>query len=436
MADRFSALLLLVSTLVTLAVLVYAIDQRIADYGRQTASTTFHPMYLMLCAGVSLAYLTSDLFTLFVAFEIMLTSSYVLITRRTNAPRIRAGITYVVVSLTSSLLFLTAVAMVYAATGTVNLADLAGRVDDLPAGVAAVLGLMLLVVFGIKAAIVPLHFWLPDSYPNAPGPVAALFAGLLTKVSFYAIVRTQTLLFTRDGPWTLLLVLAAATMLVGVLGALAQNDLNRMLSFLLVSHIGFMLFGLAVFDPLGVSGAALYAAHHITVLATLFLVSALVTRRTGTVALDQMGGLLRTAPVLAVLFAIAALTLAGMPPTAGFVAKLALLQAGAGAGPITAAVAGVVILASLLTLYALTRVWVRVFWGEPKQPLADDDPDDEVVVGTARTPVTMYLATTGLVAVSLTIAVAAGPLSALTARAGTDLLDREPYRVAVLGGGR
>jgi multicomponent Na+:H+ antiporter subunit D len=263
--------------------------------------------------------------------------------------------------------------------------------------------------------------------------VAALFAGLLTKVSFYALLRTQTLLFTRDEPWTLMLVLAVGTMLIGALGALAQNDLNRLLSFLLVSHIGFMLFGLAVFDAAGVSGAALYAAHHITVLATLFLVSGLITRRTGTVALDQMGGLLRTAPVLAVLFAIPALTLAGMPPTAGFVAKLALLEAGVAAGVATTVVAGVVIVASLLTLYALVRVWVRVFWGEPMEPLHDADPTDDVVVGTARTPAPMYVATAGLVAASLAIAVFAGPLSAITGRAGADLLDRGPYRTAVLG---
>jgi multicomponent Na+:H+ antiporter subunit D len=432
-ADRLSALLLLVSTLVTLAVLVYAIDQRIADYGRRTASTTFHPMYLMLCAGVSLAYLTGDLFTLFVAFELMLTASYVLITRRTGARRIRAGMTYVTVSLLSSLLFLTAVALVYAATGTVNLADLSERIGTLQPGVRSVLALMLLVVFGIKAAIVPLHFWLPDSYPNAPGPVAALFAGLLTKVGFYALLRTETLLFGRDAPWTLLLVLAVVTMLVGALGALAQNDLNRLLSFLLVSHIGFMLFGLAVFDAAGLSGAMLYAAHHITVLATLFLVSGLITRRTGTVALDEMGGLARSAPGLAVLFAVPALTLAGIPPTAGFIAKLALLEAGVGAGLFPQVVAGVLILASLLTLYALVRVWVRVFWGKPKPPHPDDDPTDEVEVGTARTPAPMYAATGGLVAVSLAIVVFAGPLTAFTAQAGVDLMERTPYTDAVLG---
>ena len=252
-------------------------------------------------------------------------------------------------------------------------------------------------------------------------------------MGFYALLRTETLLFGRDAPWTLLLVLAVATMLVGALGALAQNDLNRLLSFLLVSHIGFMLFGLAVFDAAGLSGAMLYAAHHITVLATLFLVSGLITRRTGTVALDQMGGLARSAPGLAVLFAVPALTLAGIPPTAGFVAKLALLEAGAEAGLFPQVVAGVLILASLLTLYALVRVWVRVFWGKPKPPHPDDDPGDEVVVGTARTSAPMYAATGGLVAVSLAIVVFAGPLTAVTAQAGVDLMERTPYIDAVLG---
>lgn len=432
-ADRLSALLLLISTVVTLAVLVYAIDQRISDYGRDTASTTFHPIFLLLSTGVSLAYLTGDLFSLFVAFEIMLAASYVLITRRTNASRIRSGMTYVIISLTSSLLFLTTIALVYASTGTVNLADLAGKVAALPPGLRTLLSMLVIVTFGIKAAMVPLHFWLPDSYPNAPAPVTALFAGLLTKVGIYALLRTQTLVFPGDGPSAVLLVLAVLTMVVGALGALAQNDLNRLLSFLLVSHIGFMLFGLAVHDPHGVAGTALYVVHHITVQATLFLVSGLITRRTGTVSIDQMGGLARRSPILAILFAVPALTLAGIPPTSGFVAKLALLQAGAGGTVGTAVVAGFVVLASLLTLWAVARVWLRVFWGAEKEPLPDADPTDELVVGTAKTSQPMYWATAALIAVSIGIAAAAGPLSAVTERAGTDLIARVPYLEAVLG---
>ncbi len=435
-ADRLSSLLLLVSALVTFAVLVYSIGQRITDYGRGVSSTTFHPMYLVLCSGVSLAYLTGDLFNLFVAFELMLSSSYVLITRRSTAERIRAGMTYVIVSLVSSLLFITMIALVYASTGTVNMADLGVKVAALPEGLQTALGLLVVIVFGVKSAMVPLHFWLPDSYPTAPAPVTAVFAGLLTKVGVYALIRTQTLVFTHEASWYLMLAIALTTMIIGALGALAQNDLNRMLSFLLVSHIGYMLFGLGVYDGAGLTGVILYVVHHITVQATLFLVSGLITRHTGTVALSRMGGLSKAAPLIAVLFAVPALTLAGVPPFSGFIAKLALLQAGVNAGTWAAyVVTGGAVLTSLLTLYAMARVWTRAFWGQVKAPEGDPDPEDELVVGTGTTSKPMVLATGVLVGASVMIAVLAGPLADVSARAAEDLMQGEAYRTAVLEGG-
>lgn len=433
-ADRLSALLLLVSAVVTLAVLVFSIGQRITDYGRETTSTAFHPMYLVLCAGVSLAYVTGDLFTLFVAFEIMLSASYVLITRRTTAPRIRAGMTYVIVSLMSSLLFITMIALVYAATGTVNLADLSEKVALLSPGVRSSLGLFVVVVFGIKAALVPLHFWLPDSYPTAPAPVTAVFAGLLTKVGVYALIRTQTLVFPHDGASTFLLVVSVLTMIVGALGAIAQNDLNRLMSFLLVSHIGYMIFGLALFSEIGLTGVILYVVHHITVQAALFLVGGLITRHTGTVSLRAMSGVAKAYPLIAVLFAVPALSLAGIPPFSGFVAKITLLQAGAEtATPVAYVVTAGAVLTSLLTLYAVTRIWVGAFWGEVRAPLPDPDPTDEVTVGTGSTSRGMIGATAVLVVAGVAIALFAGPLSELSGRAAADLLDSAPYRTAVLG---
>jgi multicomponent Na+:H+ antiporter subunit D len=435
-ADRLSSLLLLVSSVVTFAVLIYSIGQRITDYGRERSSTTFHPMYLMLCAGVSLAYLTGDLFNLFVAFEIMLSSSYVLITRRTTSTRIRAGMTYTIVSLASSLLFITMIALVYASTGTVNLADLGTKVADLPRGLQIALALLVVIVFGVKAAMVPLHFWLPDSYPTAPAPVTAVFAGLLTKVGIYALIRTQTLVFSHAETWDLMLGIALITMIVGALGALAQNDLNRLLSFLLVSHIGYMLFGLGVYNVVGLTGVILYVVHHITVQATLFLVSGLITRHSGTVALTRMGGMAKAAPLIAVLFALPALSLAGVPPFSGFVAKLALLQAGIGSGTITGyAVTAGAVLTSLLSLYAMARVWTRVFWGQVKAPAPDPDPSDELVVGTASSSRPMLAATGVLVVSSLVIALVAGPLGEIAGRAAGDLMHGEIYRTAVLGGG-
>ncbi|MGJ7908774.1 Na+/H+ antiporter subunit D [Actinopolyspora sp. H202] len=435
-ADRLAALLLLISVVVMFAVLLYSIGQRITDYGRGAASTTFHPIYLVLCAGVSLAYLTGDLFNLFVAFEIMLASSYVLINRRTTASRVRAGMTYTIVSLSSSVLFLTMIGLVYAATGTVNLADLALQMGQLPPAPVRALALLMVIVFGVKSAMVPLHFWLPDSYPNAPAPITAILAALLTKVGIYAMIRTQILVFEREPSWPLMLTLAMATMIIGALGALAQNDLNRMLSFLLVSHIGFMLFGLGVYDIAGLTGVILYIVHHITVQATLFLVSGLITRYTGTVALSRMGGLAKISPLVAVLFAVPALSLAGVPPFSGFVAKLALLRSGIGVGTVWGYVAtGVVVLTSLLTLYAVARVWSRAFWGQVREPEGDPDPTDELVVGTGDTSPGMVQATGVLVLSTVLVAALAGPLAEVSQRAATDLITGEAYRTAVLGGG-
>ena len=424
-ADLFSAIMLVVSAVMVLAVLFYAIGSpRTADQ-----SLFFHPVYLILGAGVSASFLTGDLFNLFVAFEVMLTASYVLITLGGNAAQVRSGMTYVVISLVASTLFITAVGLLYAATGTVNMADLAGRLDGVPDGLRLALGLLLLVVFGIKAAIFPLFFWLPDSYPTAPTPVTAIFAGLLTKVGVYAIVRTQTLLFPGDGPSWLLLALAGATMLVGVLGAIAQNDVKRILSFHIVSQIGYMIMGLGFFSVAGVAGAIFYIVHHIVVKTTLFLVGGLIEQATGTGALQRLGGMARKTPVLAVLFLVAALSLAGIPPFSGFVAKLALIQAGLQLDrPVIVVVS---LFVSLLTLFSMLKIWSGVFWGEP-----DEVPPDtgEPARGDVALPRLMIVPTAGLVVLSLAIAAGAGPLYELSRRAAVALLDTGPYVRAVLAG--
>ena len=433
-ADRLSALLLVVAVTVLLVVLVYAIAQSASDPGGGFPATVFHPAYLILTAGVCLSFLTGDLFTLFVGFEMLLTASYVLVTIGGTAERVRAGSTYVLVSLTGSILFLVTVAVIYAATGTVNLADLSGRLGELDPGLRQVLGAMLLVVFSIKAAAVPMHAWLPDSYPSAPSPVTAVFAGLLTKVGVYAIIRSQTLLFPEGSAAGPLLVLAVLTMVVGMLGALVQTDLNRMLSFVLVGHIGFMLFGLGVFTAAGVAGAIFYTVHHILAQAALFLVSGIIERRTGTVSLDRLGGLARISPLIAVLFAVPAMSLAGIPPFSGFLAKVALLVSAPDQGTAALVGAAVVIVASLLTVRAMGLVWTRAFWGAPAPVVPDRDPRDAVLVGTReRVPTGMVAATAVLIAAGLAITVFAGPVQGLTERAAVDVTTREVYIEAVLG---
>jgi multicomponent Na+:H+ antiporter subunit D len=371
--DRLSALMLVVAATVALGVLVFAVGQGAADGDEETPISIFHPTFLVLIAGVANAFLAGDLFNLYVGFEILLTASYVLLTLGGSAPRIRAGITYIVVSLLSSLIFLAAIALVYAATGTVNLAQLAGRLADLPDGTQLLLQSMLLIAFSIKAAVFPLSAWLPDSYPTAPAPVTAVFAGLLTKVGVYAIIRTQTPLFPGGAFDQVLMWAALATMIIGILGAVAQTDIRRILSFTLVSHIGYMIFGIALASTAGLAGAIFYVVHHIAIQTTLFLVAGLVERQGGSTSVDRLGGLAKASPLLAVLYFVPAMNLAGIPPFSGFVGKLGLLEAGVADGawlPVVLVAGGA--LTSLLTLVAIARVWNRAFWRPPAQAPAAD----------------------------------------------------------------
>ncbi|GIF73410.1 Na+/H+ antiporter subunit D [Asanoa siamensis] len=427
-ADQFAALMLVVSAAVTLCVLVYSIGQGLADGSEDTPISIYHPSYLVLTAGVTTAFLSGDLFNLYVGFEILLVASYVLITVGATEDRVRAGTTYVVVSLLSSLLFLTGVGLVYAAAGTLNMAQLAGRLDALPDGLRLMLNCMLLLAFGIKAAVFPLSAWLPDSYPTALAPVTAVFAGLLTKVGIYAIIRVETLLFPGGPTPDLLLVLALLTMLVGILGAIAQSDVKRMLSFNLVSHIGYLLFGIGLATDRGLSAAIFYAVHHIAILTTLFLVVGLVERFAGSTSLDRLGGLARLSPLLAILFFVPAMNLAGIPPFSGFLGKLGLIQAGVadgGALPLALVAGGLA--TSLLTLYALARVWNMAFW---RPPTIAPEP-----AGEPRLPWLMVGSTVALVVAGLALTVLAGPLFDVTVNAADDLLDRAPYVDAVRDAG-
>ncbi len=431
-ADRLSSLMLLVSSLVTFTVLVFSMGQDVEERKRETPVSIYHPTFLVLAAGVSNAFLAGDLFNLFVGFEILLFASYVLLTLGGTGERIRAGTTYVLVSVLSSLLFLIAIAAVYAACGTVNLAQLSLRLPALAPDVQLVLQLVLLTVFSIKAAVFPLSAWLPDSYPTAPAPVTAVFAGLLTKVGVYAIIRTQTLLFP-DSPLSDLLMWAAlATMIIGILGAIAQAEIKRMLSFTLVSHIGYMIFGVALASEAGFAGAIFYTAHHITIQTTLFLVTGLIERRGGSTSLNDLGGLAALSPVLGVLFFVPAMNLAGIPPLSGFIGKIGLLEAGVAYGGVLAyalVVGGV--LTSLLTLYAMAKVWNRAFW----RGVPDGTPSGNPLVVRRRSvvlPRGMVVTTGFLVLVGVGITFVAGPLYAYADRAAADMLSGLPYVQAVL----
>jgi multicomponent Na+:H+ antiporter subunit D len=423
-ADLFSSLVLVVSAATVLAVLVFAIGQ----LSMLTEARYFHPLYLVLTAGVSASLLTGDLFNLFVAFEVTLIASYALITMGGQRVQIRPAVTYVVVNLFASTLFITAVAFVYASVGTVNMADLAGKIATLDPHLQQALALLFVVVFGIKAAIFPLFFWLPDSYPTAPTSITAVFAGLLTKIGVYSIVRSQTVIFAGARvPRAVILSIAGATMVVGVLGAIAQDDIKRILSFHIISQIGYMVFGLGISTVAGIAAAILYILHHIPVKTSLFLVGGLIEKTTGTGALHRLGGLSRRMPLAGLLFMIPALSLAGVPPLSGFFGKLALVEAGMSTGLYV--VVGISLAVSLLTLFSMMKVWAGVFWGEPDEP-----PPLEQARGSGKLhlPPLMTAASAALVGLTLAIAVGVEPIYRLCIRAAEGLTDTSAYIQAVM----
>jgi multicomponent Na+:H+ antiporter subunit D len=427
-ADAFSAVLVVITGCLGLAVTLFSvagIDHRRESFG-------YYPLLLILLTGVAGAFLTGDIFNLYVWFEVMLIASFVLLALGGERGQLEGALKYVTINLFSSALFLSAAGILYGLTGTLNMADLAVRLAEVdePA-LKTTVGMLLLVVFGIKAAVFPLFFWLPASYHTPPVAVAAIFAGLLTKVGVYALVRVFTLIFVDDADAThgLLLGIAGLTMVVGVLGALAQKELRRVLSFQIVSGIGYMVMGLGFFTVAAVAATVYYVIHHMVVMTGLFLVIGLVRILGGSFELDRLGGLSRSSPVLALLFFLPAMSLAGIPPLSGFVAKLGLVQAGLELEQylLVAVALGV----SALTLLSMTSVWATAFWrGSPHGaavPVEDDRPPDQ------RERALLVLPIGLLVVATVAIGVVAEPVVGLSLEAGEQLMNPDAYIRAVLG---
>ena len=288
----------------------------------------YHALIHVLLMGVSGAFLTGDIFNLYVWFEVMLIGSFVLMSLHRTRAQLHAAFTYVGLNLLASAFFLTAIGLLYGQAGTLNFADLARAWPERRTpGLDAALSMLFLTSFGIKAGLFPLFFWLPASYHTPPAAVGALLAGLLTKVGVYAMIRMFTLLFPDPSAsvYTAVMVMSAVTMVVGLVGALGQHDLRRVLSFNLVGHIGFTTVGLALWSPAAIAGSILYVLHHMLVISTLFLVSGLFLRQRRTTDMRALGGMYRAQPFVACLALVPLFSLAGIPPLSGFIAKLAVV---------------------------------------------------------------------------------------------------------------
>lgn len=356
--DTFAALMVGVAALMVLVCTIFAITTD------DDADPYFHPLVLVLAAGVYGAFLTGDLFNLFVMIEVALIPSYVLLTRSGSTDAIAAGRIYFTVNLLVSAVLLCGVGFVYGTTGTVNLGELTGAAHESSAAAVA-LGVVLLAL-AAKAAVVPVHLWLPRSYPFSSVAVTALLSGLLTKIGVYGVFRVYSVGYEGTGLEMVWLVVLILTMVVGVLGALGESSMRSILSFHMTSQVGYIMLPLAFFGPLGMAAAVFYMIHHIIVKAALFLLCGAVEHHAGTGKLAQLGGYARREPWLGVAFIVAALSLVGIPPLSGFVAKFGLIRASLDAGVYVAAAAAVIV--SLFTLLSMLKIWNGAFWGSDPEP--------------------------------------------------------------------
>ena len=424
-ADLLSAAMVAITAIIGLAVAIYAL----ADIDARREALGYHTLYQVLLAGVCGAFLTGDIFNLYVWFEVMLIASFGLMVLGGDKAQLDGGIKYIALNLVSTVLFLSGIGLLYGLTGTLNMADLHLAVREVEqTGLVTVVAVFFMVAFGIKAAVFPLFFWLPASYHTPPVAVSAIFAGLLTKVGVYALIRVFSLIFTQDIGYThaLLLAVAGLTMVTGVLGAAAQDGFRKVLSFHIVSQIGYMIMGLALFTPLALVGAVFYLVHHIIVKANLFLVSGVANRLTGSFELTRIGGLYKSAPLLAVLFLVPALSLAGIPPLSGFWAKFLLVKASLDIGAYMIAATALVV--GLLTVYSMTKVWAEAFW---KPHPAGTAP--VMVLLDQRERLALLLPIAALAALTVAIGLFPEPFVAFAERAAGQLLDPTAYVRAVLG---
>jgi len=356
--DYFSMIMLTISSFIAFTIVLYSISF-LKDSHR---ISKFYVFFFALLLGVNGAFITGDVFNLYVWFEVMLMSSFILISSGRKKEQLEGGIKYMALNLIGSLLFLTGLGLLYGKTGTLNMADLARILqEDTNATLLNTSAMFFFIAFGIKAAVFPLFFWLPSSYHTPNVTITALFAGLLTKVGVYALVRFFTLFFVQDQAFwhQLLLIVAGLTMVIGGMAASAHYDIRKILSYHIISQIGYMILGLGIHTVLGIAGAIYFTVHNMLAKTNAFFIAGIIRKLKGSFHLKEVGGLLKEKPWLAFLFLIPALALAGIPPLSGFYGKFMLIKAGIDNENFIIAL--VAVLTSLLTLYSMVKIWNEAF---------------------------------------------------------------------------
>jgi multicomponent Na+:H+ antiporter subunit D len=416
-ADVLSSLMVLLTAIVAFCIAIYSlVDIQLPDL-----RAGFYPAYNVLTLGLSGAFLTGDIFNLYVWFEVTLISSFVLLVLSGGKFQLEAAVKYAVLNLIATLLLLSAIALLYGVTGSLNLANLSVLVAKSHyRGLLTAIAVLFMMAFGMKAALFPLYFWLPASYHTSTYSTSALFAGLLTKLGVYALIRLFTLVFLIHVAFLhgVLLILAGVTLVFGLLGSIAHYRLRRVFSFSLISHLGFIVAGLALATPLALAGAIYYMVQHVFVKSALFL-SAGVVRR-----FHKMKNktLYRCHPFFAGLFFVAILSLVGVPPFSGFWPKLMLLEASVNAHQFWLTL--LILFVSIFTLYVMIRLWHNCFYIKPEGDVAVDSAGISVLIF----PILL------LTALILCLGIFPAPFFHLSKIIAWQLLHPQTYVAAVLGG--
>ena len=424
-ADHISAIMVLLTAIIGLCCVLYSfadIDERRENFG-------YYSLLHLLLGAVCGAFLAGDLFNLYVWYELVLISSFSLLILGGEKTQIDGAIKYFALNLIATMMLLCGIVLLYGVTGTLNMADLHLKVKAVQnPGLLTGISVLFIMAFGIKSAVFPLFFWLPSSYHTPPVAVSAIFSGLLTKVGIYSFIRMFTLVFTEDVGYThqLLLVMAGFTMVTGVLGAAAHNEIRRILLFHIISQIGYLVMGIALFSPMAMTGTIYFLAHIIVVKTALILIGGVVNRRCGTMELASVGGFYQSTPFMAFLFFVCAFSLAGFPPLSGFWAKFALVRAGLEAGSygIVATALGV----GLMTAYSMTKIWGEAFW-KPAPLGASVAP---CIQETRQTNWLLFSPIVALTVLTVVMGFWAEPFMELSIKAANELFHPENYVRAVL----
>lgn len=426
-ADVFSSTMILLAGIAGLAASIYStvgISRHRIQYG-------YFPIFHFLLLGLNGAFLTGDIFNLYVWFEVVIISSFVLMTLGGRKPQIEGAIKYVTLNLLASVMFLTAIAILYGLTGSLNMADLSLKLAKIEnRGLVNITGLLFFLGFGIKSAVFPLYFWLPSSYHTPPSAIAAVFGGLLTKVGIYALLRVFTLIFIPDEfTATMFVIIATATLLTGAFGAFIKRNIRKMFSYLIVCHIGFLLGGLGMHTHVALAGTVFYLIHDIIVKTNMFLAAGLIYKISGTTNMEKLGGLYADYPKLSLLIAVVLFSMVGIPPLSGFWPKIYLFQAGFATGNWYLLVA--MIIASFITLFVIARLWADAFW--KKKPATEAAATDDFAEMRWYNRSLLVAPVVFLAAISLYIGFGAEHIMLLSQRIAADLKDTAPYIKAVLG---